>query len=75
MENNHWTIEGWGSEYPPVNCQEILDAANALIDEYADSIGEDDYNADSLVWQFSQDLWEKYCDSDMVGGVASVWEE
>lgn len=74
MENNHWTTESWGSEYPPLNYQAILDAANDLIDDYADSIGEDDaYHADTLVRQFSDDLWMKYCDTDMVGGVKSVW--
>lgn len=65
MENNHWTTESWGSEYPPVNYQAILDAANALIDACDPSEAA----------EYSESLWETYCATDSVGGVTSIWEE
>ena len=65
MKNSHWTIESWGSEYPPVNYQAILDAANALIDACDQSEAA----------EYSESLWETYCATDSVGGVTSIWEE
>lgn len=35
--NAHWTLDSWGSEYPPENAEDIIAAANARIDAYAET--------------------------------------
>lgn len=51
----HWSIESWGSEYPPENAEEIIDRANAMIDAYAETHDED------AAEEYSNRLWETYC--------------
>lgn len=55
MTNIYWTINAWGDQYPPKNADEIIDAANALIDLYAESHDEDETES------FSEILWDRYC--------------
>lgn len=55
MKNAYWTIESWGSEYPPENAEEIIDRANELIEAYAEDHDEED------VAEYSERLWNNYC--------------
>ena len=50
-----WSIESWGSDYPPENADEIISKANDLIEAYAEDHDEDEVN------NFSETLWERYC--------------
>lgn len=51
----HWTLNSWGSAYPPENVDEIIDRANEILDQYALAHG------DELALEFSEVLWDKYC--------------
>lgn len=70
MTNHYWTGDSWGSAYPPENWQDLVDAANELIDAYA---AENPDASDDELWEYSQKLWETYCSTDSVGDYASEW--
>lgn len=55
MSDYYWSEESWGSDYPPESADEIISKANELIDEYAETHGEDETAA------YSEMLWERYC--------------
>ena len=66
----HWTHDSWGNMVPPKNADEICCAANELIDKYG---AQCEYDNDEMQL-FSDELWERYCDNDMIDGVRSEWE-
>lgn len=55
MKNYLWSMESWGADYPPENADEIIEAANEKIEEYAEDHDEDE------VEEFSGRLWERFC--------------
>lgn len=55
-----WTLESWGSDYPPENANEIIAKANKLIDAFAETHDEDETAA------YSEWLWELYCSIDEI---------
>lgn len=61
MRNFHWSVEDWGSAYPPENADEIIDKANEMIDEFAKTHEDED---DVAV--FCEKLWERYCATEDV---------
>lgn len=66
-EDFFWTLESWGSEYPPENADEIIEKANEKLTEYArqhywDVCREDDLH------DYSDRLWERYCATGAVEG-------
>ena len=68
----YWSIESWGSDYPPVNADEIISAANAAIDRFAKS--NPDYTEDELR-DYSNYLWENFCIYGEINGVVAEYEE
>jgi hypothetical protein len=50
-----WTLEDWGDACSPENADEIIDRANGLIGDYAES------HDDEEAANFSEILWERYC--------------
>ena len=61
MKSYFWTIESWGAEYPPENAGEIIDKANELIEAYAAE--NDNPEDDDIVRNYSDKLWERYCET------------
>lgn len=59
MKDFYWTMDGWGSENPPENAEELISGANEMIDAYAETHDED------AVAAFSCKLWEDYCSIGM----------
>ena len=55
MKNYFWTIESWGSDYPPENANEVINMANELIEAYAAEHDEDE------TANYSESLWERFC--------------
>ena len=55
MKDYLWSMESWGSDYPPENADEIIEQANELIEQYAADHDEDETAA------YSEGLWERYC--------------
>ena len=55
MKDYYWTLESWGADYPPKNADEIINAANELLDAYAENHSENDFEV------FRYSLWERYC--------------
>ena len=53
-----WTMEAWGSDYPPENADEIIQAANEKITEFVKSYAWRDVEE---IWIYSDKLWEEYC--------------
>ena len=60
MSKIYWSMESWGSDYPPENADEIIDRANELIEAFAAEHDEDETAA------YSESLWERYCESGEV---------
>ena len=60
MKKFYWSMESWGSDYPPENAEEIIDSANELIAAYAETHDEEETDA------YSERLWERYCMSGKV---------
>ena len=56
-----WTLESWGSDYPPENANEIICHGNNLIDAFAETHDEDETAA------YSEWLWELYCSAEPGG--------
>lgn len=65
---NHWTFESWGSEFPPINCDDVCNAANELIDAYAQEHDERDTN------EYNERLWEEFCATGTVNGISATYE-
>ena len=55
MKNYYWSMESWGDAYPPENADEIITLANAAIDRFIDENGDDD------AADYSNKLWDEYC--------------
>lgn len=55
---HHWTLDGWGDEYPPENAEEIIRNANAEIDAYTALHPDAD---DDEIAAFSDSIWDAYC--------------
>lgn len=65
MENAYWTLESWGEAYPPKNANEIIDAANEMIDKFM----ADNPDADELkIADYRDKLWDYYCTNDKLPG-------
>jgi len=65
MENAYWTLESWGVDYPPENANEIIDAANEMIDKFM----ADNPDADELeLANYSDTLWDYYCTNNKLPG-------
>lgn len=60
MKNIYWSMESWGSDYPPENADEIIARANKLIEAYAETHDEEE------VAEYSEMLWGRYCMSGKV---------
>ena len=57
-EEYFWTMEALGSDYPPENADEIIQAANEKITEFVKSYVWRDVEE---IWIYSDKLWEEYC--------------
>ena len=68
----YWSIESWGSDYPPVNADEIITKANEMIDQY--SAGHPDYG-DEEIREYSESLWETFCQTNELDGIFAEYEE
>ena len=68
-----WDMETWGADYPPENADEIVEAANEEIKEYAKKLDEYDIDFREKMDLFCEKLWEQYCETDEVNGVKSIW--
>lgn len=55
MSKIYWSVESWGSDYPPENADEIIDKANQMIEAFSADHVEDETAA------FSEWLWEQFC--------------
>lgn len=68
----YWSIDSWGSDYPPVNAEEIISRANELIDQY--SAEHPDYD-ERDVNLYSETLWEDFCRTGELDGIVAEYEE
>ena len=59
----YWTLDSWGSEYPPENADEIIAAANEKILDFA-KVG--NWNDECEIEAFSEKLWETYCSNGTI---------
>lgn len=72
-----WTTECGGRDYPPVNADEIISAANGLISKYiADNRLDLDerYDFDDA-FNYSVQLWYDFCSTGSINGIAAIYEE
>lgn len=67
MNGIYWSTDSWGDAYPPENADDICSAANRLIDDY------ESHNPEDLQ-QYSNDLWEHFCNTEEVAGVKAIWK-
>ena len=71
-EENHWTLDSWGDGYPPVNADEVIDAANELIDQhFFRNDGEPEWRLRS----FNDKLWEDFCRTGRISEVIAIYDE
>ena len=68
--NPEMSADIWGEQELPVNASELCVAANAMIDQF---IAENPDSDDSEIAEFRARLWEQYCETDEINGVASIW--
>lgn len=73
MDNYRWNTESWGPYSPPNNMYEIIDAANSLLDEYAETHAED-LTIESDLHYYSQELWEEFCNTGSINGVTADYD-
>lgn len=59
----YWNRESWGAETLPDDADEIIETANALIDEFIE--GNPDADEREIEW-FSEKLWDDYCNGRWV---------
>lgn len=71
MKNFYWTADSWGNGYPPINADDVISAANEIIDEYIAANPDDEYELEA----FSEQLWETFCETGTVGDVTAIYEE
>lgn len=71
MSTTYWNMDSWGNGYPPINADDVISAANEIIDEYIATHPDDEYGLEV----FSEQLWETFCETDKVGDVTAVYEE
>ena len=62
----YWTLESWGDAYPPENADEIIAAANDMIDAYAEN------HDDEATRIYSDDLWEYFCSHDALPEISNA---
>lgn len=67
--NHYWDNNIWGTEYPPVNADEIISAANDLIDAYIAENGDDE------ACEYSDQLWTIFCCTGAIGDVIAVYDQ
>lgn len=71
----YWDAENaadiWGAQEPPKNASELCAAANELIDKF---IAEHPDADETEIHEFRAGLWEQYCSTDEINGIASIWE-
>ena len=68
----YWSMDSWGNGYPPVNADDVIAAANDIIDNYIEN--NPDAYEDEL-HDYSNDLWEDFCSSGRIGDVVAVYED
>lgn len=76
MNYIYWGYESWGNTCPPENYEQIISAANGLIDAYIFNNSLDmsePYDASEAL-RYANEIWYQYCQTDSVNGVSSVWE-
>lgn len=61
--NYLWTIDSWGSEYPPENADEIINEANDLIVQFAKKRK---WNYEYEIERYADQLWERFCSTGKV---------
>ena len=66
MKNYYWSMESWGSDYPPENADEIISKANEMIEAFASDHGDDE------TAEYSEKLWERFC---MTAEDVNAWLE
>lgn len=71
MASYHLTENSWGSTIPPKNMDEIIAIFNRMVDEY---IAENGLEDEEEIQNHAEALWESYCMTDTIGGIASIWE-
>lgn len=72
MKNIYWTIDSWGSDYAPINADEIISKANELIDQY---IAENPECGEADVQEYANGLWEAFCDSGKLDGITAEYDD
>jgi hypothetical protein len=70
---SYWSCESWGNGVPPINWEAVVTTANAILDDYMDANDLDLDDADTR--DFSDQLWENFCETGIVGDVVAVYEE
>lgn len=68
----YWSVESWGSDYPPVNADEIITKANEMIDKY--SADHPDYDERDIN-DYSESLWETFRQTNELDGIVAEYEE
>lgn len=72
MDNYFWSMESWGNDYPPVNADDVIIEANAIIDAYmAENPEADEWE----VKEFSGRLWEDFCETGHIGEIDAIHED
>lgn len=64
----HWTAESFGNTVPPLNVDDICNAANRMLDAFAETGATPDE-----IDAYSAKLWDEYCTMDEINGIKSVW--
>lgn len=62
MKTYYWTPESWGEDTPPENADELIEQANDLIDEYAETRCVDP----DILSAYSEGLWEFFSSYGML---------
>ena len=89
VEGIFWSIESWGSDYhpwatecggrnyPPVNADEIISAANRLIDKFIEDHHldlDERYDFDDA-FHYSCELWYEFCSTGFIKNIIAIYEE
>ena len=74
MKKYYWTQENFGA-FPPANWEEIANAVNPDLDEYAESHCINRYNDSELeyIHDYSERLMAEFCRTSEICGVKAVW--
>lgn len=68
----YWSIDSWGSDYPPVNADEIISKANEMIDRYSADFPD---CREEEIREYSESLWEMFCQTNELDGIVAEYEE